>query len=64
MTDALTIPWRVGRTVGRTIYAQPGDQPHNHDPLIGLMDTPQLAENAVHAHNALLDLQKDWETEH
>jgi hypothetical protein len=31
--------WRTGRKVGRTIYAQIGDQPSDHDPLLGLMDT-------------------------
>lgn len=36
--------WRVGRTVGRTIYV--GDR------LIGLMDTPELAQQVVEAVNA------------
>jgi hypothetical protein len=43
-------PWRVGRKVGRTIYAckyEPGD-------LIGVMDTPELATAAVNAHNAAI----------
>jgi hypothetical protein len=43
--------WRVGRKVGRTIYAQLGDEPSDHDPLIGVMDSRRLAEEAVTAHN-------------
>lgn len=43
--------WRTGRKVGRTIYAQLGPTPDDHDPLIGVMDTRALAEAAVRAHN-------------
>jgi hypothetical protein len=46
--------WRVGRKVGRTIYAQLGDLPSDDDQLIGTMDTEMLAEEAVRAHNASL----------
>lgn len=46
-----TRPWRTGRKVSRTIYAVIGDQPDDHDPLIGVMDTKTLAEAAVRAHN-------------
>jgi hypothetical protein len=60
LTDPLTMPWRTGQTVGRTIYAQIGDNPSDHDHLLGLMDTPQLADHAVKAHNAVLRLQQDW----
>lgn len=35
--------WRVGRKVGRTIY--------DGDTLIGVMDTPELAEKVVRAVN-------------
>lgn len=44
--------WRPGRRVGRTIYAQPGPEPADTDPLIGVMDTPELAQAAVDGHNA------------
>ena len=48
--------WRTGRKVGRTIYARRGAAPSDDDPLIGVMDTPELAAEAVRAHNsALLD---------
>jgi hypothetical protein len=49
--------WRVGRKVGRTIYAQIGSEPSDDDPLIGVMDTLGLAEEAVDAHNARLTLR-------
>lgn len=53
--------WRTGRKVGRTLYAQQGDRPHDSDPLIGVMDTPELAERVVMAVNAagLSDIAPD-----
>lgn len=39
---------RVGRKVGRTLYLQVGDAPSDDDPLVGVMDTRELA-NAVAA---------------
>lgn len=46
MTDTAPPPWRVGRTVGRTIYDA-------DDQLIGVMDTPGLASAVVAAINLL-----------
>jgi hypothetical protein len=46
----LAVPWRTGRTVGRTIYAVD----KNVDRLIAVADTPRLADHIVHAHNAWL----------
>jgi len=43
--------WRTGRKVGRTIYSQVGDEPSDGDILIGVMDTPDLAQCAVTAVN-------------
>lgn len=57
--NPLRVPWRVGRKVGRTIYACPFDPPSDSDPLIGLMDTPELAEYAVRAHNDEIDAKGD-----
>ena len=55
MTDPRTaVPWRTGRRVGRTIYAQFGDVPGENDPLIGVMDTPELAAEAVDSHNSYI----------
>jgi hypothetical protein len=54
--DALAlVPWRTGRKVGRTIYAQIGEQPSDLDVLIGVMDTTVLAQQAVRDHNAARD---------
>lgn len=53
-SDAQDMPWRVGRKVGRTIYAQCCDEPSDEDPLIGVMDTPGLAAESVAAHNERL----------
>lgn len=39
--------WRVGRHVGRTIY--------RNDQLVGLMDTPELADQVVKALNLMSD---------
>lgn len=53
-------PWRTGGSVGRTIYAVLGEggkehaRDDEHDQLIGTMDTAQLAEAAVVAHNEWL----------
>lgn len=54
MTDPVGAQWRVGRKVGRTIYAQVADEPDDGDALIGVMDTRELAGAAVAGHNALL----------
>lgn len=50
------VPWRVGKTVGRLIFAcvDPEDIDGVSDPLIGDMNTATLAEEAVSAHNAAL----------
>jgi len=51
-TDPLSaLPWRVGRKLGRTIYAMVGAEPCDDDVLIGMMDTAELAGEACVAHN-------------
>jgi hypothetical protein len=52
--DYSKLIWRVGRKVGRTVYAQIGDQPSDNDVLIGVFDTRELALEAVTSHNKLL----------
>jgi hypothetical protein len=56
--------WRVGRTVGRTIYVQASqDGPSTADFLIGMLDTKELAMAAVRAHNAeVAEIKKMIET--
>lgn len=56
----LDMAWRTGRKVGRTVYAQLGPEPSDDDPLIGCMDTPEIAADAVDAHNQLLDRFLGW----
>lgn len=48
-------PWRVGRKVGRTIYAMVGPEASDDDVLIGMLDTRELARAAVEQHNAHLE---------
>lgn len=43
---------RTGRKVGRTLYRQLGDTPADDDPIIGLVDTPELAARIVAAEAA------------
>jgi hypothetical protein len=50
LDEAAGLAWRVGRKVGRTVYATTGGV----DRLIGVMDTPELAERVVRDHNARL----------
>lgn len=45
---------RVGRKVGRTIYQQQGEAPSDDDPLVGMMDTRELAQAVVDAYNVLV----------
>jgi hypothetical protein len=52
--DLMWQPWRVGRKVGRTIYAQLGASASDGDQLIGVMDTPELAALVVAQVNARL----------
>jgi hypothetical protein len=44
--------WRVGRSIGRTIYAMVGAEASKADEVIGMLDSPELAAEAVGAHNA------------
>jgi hypothetical protein len=52
--DYINLFWRVGSKVKRTIYAVVPDLGHDQHPLLGLMDTPELASETVFAHNTLL----------
>jgi len=50
--------WRTGRKVLRTVYARLGDTPSDGDPLIGVMDTPELAKLAAAAPELLERLKE------
>lgn len=58
MPDYREFEWRVGRSVGRTVYAQIGAVADKRDHLIGLFDTKFLAAEAVYAHNLLRAVRK------
>jgi hypothetical protein len=45
------VPWRTGRSLGRTVYARTGGD-WKADTVIGMLDTRELAEAACAAHNA------------
>jgi hypothetical protein len=54
MSSARKMYWRTGRKLGRTIYAQLGPGAADADWLIGMMDSLELAEDVVAAHNKIL----------
>lgn len=51
----VNVRWRVGRSVGRTIYAVLEEPAVAGDVLIGLMDSSALAAAAVRDHNEALE---------
>lgn len=51
MLDVLAAQWRVGRSVGRTLYAMAGSEPGDDDMLIGLVDSERIARCIVEDHN-------------
>lgn len=53
MAEPVHTRWRTGRKVGRTLYLQIGDEPSDSDPIIGLMDSPDLAELVVESVNTV-----------
>lgn len=55
MDDILELKWRVGRKLGRTIYAMLGEEPSDDDLLLGVLDEEYLAEHVVEVHNASLE---------
>lgn len=63
-------PWRTGtkhyRRHGnhRTLYVQQGDEPDVMDPMIGVMDTPELADLVVRTRAALAELVRIQDNEH
>jgi hypothetical protein len=55
--------WRVGRSVGRTIYVQEGADASKQDTLIGMMDTSAQAMLVVLAVNSFVELQGNSKVE-
>lgn len=52
--DLHLLPWRQGRHEPRHLYAQPGPEPSDDDPVVGTLDTPAAALEACEAHNQAL----------
>lgn len=52
---AMSMRWRQGMKLGRTLYAQHGDQPSEFDTLIGMLDNCDLARHVVKLHNWWID---------
>lgn len=50
--------WRVGQSLGRTLYIQNGQWPSKVDQFVGIMDSRELAEDVVTAMNILQDMSK------
>ena len=48
----LSLTLRNGRKVPRMLYEQRGPDPADDDPIVGLVDTPELAALIVAAVNA------------
>lgn len=52
--EATNRRWRVGRKLGRTVYAMVGPVVSDEDVCIGMFDSSLIAKAAVEAHNAAL----------
>jgi hypothetical protein len=64
MTDPTALPWRTGRTLGRTMYARTGGDDYKADTEFGMLDTREIAARACADHNAMLDLARLAEAGH
>lgn len=53
--DIVSMRWRIGRSVGKNIYAMVGAEPSKADIDIGRMDSECVAANAVLCHNNQLE---------
>jgi hypothetical protein len=51
--------WRVGRSLGRTLYIQVGEEPSKDDQCIGMVDTREIAGRIVTAMNEAERLRED-----
>ena len=56
MFDVDNAYWRLGRKLGRTIYAMVALEPSDDDVFLGIMDTAETAGRVVNDHNGMLDL--------
>lgn len=50
------MPWRTGKSIGRTIYACPSVSSYRDGEIvIGMMDSPEIAQHIVDIHNEWLE---------
>lgn len=57
--DAGNFVWRTDRKTGRSVYlllSNDVTRPSDADPLIGVMETSELAEDVVNTHNAAVQM--------
>ena len=54
------MPWRTGKSIGRTIYAcPPGSSYRDGEIVLGMMDTPEIARHIVEIHNEWWEHQRE-----
>lgn len=53
--DLARLPWRVGRSLGFSVYAQVAAEPGKADIYLGVMDSEPIAQHVVDLHNARLE---------
>jgi len=51
LAHILLSQWRVGAEAKRNIFWQRGDRPLSDDPLVGVLDSAELAQHVVQLHN-------------
>lgn len=51
--------WRVGRKLGRTLYAETGGDDRAADTVLGMLDSTELAEHIVTLHNTFWSRERD-----
>jgi hypothetical protein len=61
--DYTQVQWRVGTHVRRTIVAIVPSRNPDHYPILGMMDTDELAAEVVKAHNQTLETMTFTEKE-
>lgn len=55
MDNPLKLRWRVGRKLGRTVYAMLSETPSEDDLLLGVFDEESVAQHIVDIHNESLE---------
>lgn len=53
--------WRIGRSIGRTLYIPNGDVPSKLDICIGMVDSPEFARLIVDAINGLRTIDPSFD---